>query len=201
MDRHGHSRLADLFADHRTMPISAFIVRVPAAENLVDGLRRRYDPTFALGVPAHLSVLVPFMDPADIGPAELDSACLALSGICAFDFALQAIGRFPETTYLAPSPAAPFVALTEALARAFPAYPPYGGAHREVIPHLSVSHGDAALADAAALELEALLREEGPVQARCTSVLLIENASGRWREMHAFDLPRVAGEPAVRRSP
>lgn len=179
------------------MPVSAFIVRVPAAEPLVDDLRRRYDPTFQWGVPAHLSVLVPFMEPADIGPAELERARLALGAVCAFDFTLQTIGRFPTTTYLAPIPAAPFVAMTEALVRAFPAYLPYGGQHPDVIPHLSVSHGDAVLADAAEVELAALLRDAGPVQAHCASVLLIENASGRWREMQVFALPPPADKPAV----
>ena len=46
------------------MPISAFAVKVPAAEPLVGDLRRRYDATVALGVPAHITLLVPFMDPA-----------------------------------------------------------------------------------------------------------------------------------------
>ena len=141
------------------------------------------------------------MDPADIGPAELERARLALGTVGAFDFTLQTIGRFPTTTYLAPIPAAPFVAMTEALVRAFPAWLPYGGAHPDVIPHLSVSHGDAALADAAEVELAALLRDAGPVQAHCASVLLIENATGRWREMHAFTLPCVAGKPTARDGP
>ncbi|MDP9898885.1 2'-5' RNA ligase family protein [Variovorax ginsengisoli] len=176
------------------MPISAFIVRVAAAEALVSPLRRRFDSTFALGVPAHISVLVPFMDPADIGPDVLARARAALSEVAAFDFVLREMGRFPDTTYLAPEPARPFVAITQALVCAFPAYLPYGGAHAEVIPHLSVAHGDPALADAAALELGALLRDAGPVHARCTSVLLIENATGRWREMHAFALQATPGK-------
>ena len=57
-----------------------------------------------------------------------------------------------EVLWLAPEPADPFVALTAAVAAAFPAYPPYGGAHDEVIPHLTVGHDapEARLRDAEA---------------------------------------------------
>lgn len=56
-----------------------------------------------------------------------------------FDFALADFGVFPDgIIYLAPTPAAPFSALTAALTRAFPEYPPYGGAFGEVLPHLTL---------------------------------------------------------------
>ncbi len=48
---------------------------------------------------------------------------------------------FPaNVVYLAPDPAEPFVALTEALAAAFPDCPPYGGAFDEPVPHLTIGH-------------------------------------------------------------
>lgn len=40
--------------------------------------------------------------------------------------------------WLAPEPAEPFRALTEAVVEAFPGFPPYGGAFAEVVPHLTV---------------------------------------------------------------
>lgn len=45
------------------MAITAFVVRVPSAETVVAELRKRFDATVQHGVPAHISVLVPFMDP------------------------------------------------------------------------------------------------------------------------------------------
>src|SRR5690606_26097675 len=124
-----------------TMPITAFVVQVPSAEGLVSELRNRLDPTVQLGVPAHISILVPSMDPAHITPAVLAKAQAALMEIPSFEFELPRVGRFPTTTYLAPEPSEPFVAMTAALVRAFPEFPPYGGEHAEVIPHLTVSHG------------------------------------------------------------
>jgi hypothetical protein len=41
--------------------------------------------------------------------------------------------------YLAPEPAEPFVELTRALWRRFPGWPPYGGVHPTITPHLTVA--------------------------------------------------------------
>jgi hypothetical protein len=174
------------------MAISAFVVKVPAAEPLADDLRRRYDATVALGVPAHITVLVPFMDPALITPEIRDRAQRALNGTPAFSFSLRKVGRFPGTAYLAPEPARPFIAMTLALMKAFPDFPPYGGEHQGVIPHLTVAHGNALDADAAAAELQARLFTLGAVHASCTEVALIENSSGRWQDFHIFQLPQAA---------
>jgi 2'-5' RNA ligase len=174
------------------MAISAFAVKVPAAEPLAEDLRRRYDATVALGVPAHITVLVPFMDPTLITPDVLDRAQRALNRTPSFSFSLGKVGRFPGTAYLAPEPAAPFVAMTLTLVEAFPGFPPYGGEHQGVIPHLTVAHSSALDADAAAAELQTRLLTLGAVHARCTEVALVENSSGRWQDFHIFHLPQAS---------
>lgn len=174
------------------MAISAFAVKVPAAEPMVGDLCRLYDATSALGVPAHITVLVPFLDPARITPEVLERARQALSRTPSFSFALNKVGRFPETAYLAPEPAAPFIEMTLALVEAFPEFPPYGGEHDSVVPHLSVAHGKALDADAAADELRARLAASGAVHAACIEIALIENSTGKWRDMHVFHLRRAA---------
>lgn len=175
------------------MAISAFAVKVPAAESLAEDLRRRYDATWALGVPAHITILVPFMDPALITPEVLGRAQHALNRTPAFSFSfsLGKVGRFPETTYLAPEPPAPFIAMTLALVKAFPEFPPYGGEHQGVIPHLTVAHGSALDADAAAVELQTRLLTLGAAHANCTEVALIENSSCRWQDLHIFQLSKT----------
>ena len=89
-------------------------------------LRARFDASAKLGVPAHLSILVPFMSPELITPEVLARAQAALNGLGRFAFTLNDVGRFEATAYLVPEPAAPFVAMTEALARAFPGFLPFG---------------------------------------------------------------------------
>jgi 2'-5' RNA ligase len=172
------------------MAESAFIVRVPEAEPCVGAMRERFDTSVKLGVPAHITVLVPFMSPERITEAVLQRVHQALSEVPAFSFTLAKVHRFPATTYLAPESAAPFIALTQSLVRSFPEYPPFGGEHESIIPHLTVAHGSASEAEAAAAELTVAIQTHGPIAGSCASVSLLENSSGLWREMHAFTLPR-----------
>ncbi len=174
------------------MPQSAFIVQVPQAETCVAGLRARFDASSGLGVPAHLSILVPFMVPELITAEVLARAQAALDQLGRFAFSLSQVGRFEATAYLAPEPAAPFMALTDALVRAFPGFLPFGGAHTSIIPHLTVAHGDAADAEIAATELAARLAQSGPIFCGCDAVTLLENTTGRWRAIHVFELPVAA---------
>ena len=170
------------------MPTSAFIVKVPSAERLIGDLRERFDATAQLGVPAHITVLYPFMDPAHVTPSVLHQAREALGRVASFDYSFEGVGRFQTTAYLAPFPSAPFIAMTAYLVQAFPGFAPYGGEHAGSIPHLTVAHGDASHAETAAAELENRLRLYGPIEAHCSSVVLIEDSSGRWERMHEFEL-------------
>jgi 2'-5' RNA ligase len=174
---------------------TAFVVLVPEAEALVAALRARFDPSSALGVPAHITVLHPFMAPTQVTPEVLTRAVAALDDSPVFGFTLERVARFPGVVYLAPQPAALFIALTEALVRAFPAFPPFGGAHDGIVPHLTVAQGDDDTMRQADAGLRAALRENGPVAAQCRSLCLLENAGGRWREMQRLALP-AQGTPA-----
>ena len=171
------------------MAESAFIVHVPEAEPCVGALRERFDASVKLGVPAHITVLAPFMSPERIAEPVLQRIREALGEVAAFSFTLAQVGRFSATAYLAPEPSELFIALTQSLARAFPEYPPFGGAFETIVPHLTVAHGSASAAALAAVELTAAMRTHGSVACRCTSVALLENSSGLWKEMHVFNLP------------
>jgi len=172
---------------------TAFIVRVPEAEAHVASLRDRFDASVHLGVPAHITVLVPFMAPDQITQSVLVQIQAALSQVPSFTFSLSQVRRFPATAYLAPEPAEPFVALTRALVRTFPEFPPFRGEHESIVPHLTVANGNASEAEIAAAELQAVVQSNGPISGFCSSVSLLENSSGHWREMHVFALPRQDG--------
>ena len=161
---------------------------VPEVEPLVDALRLRYDKSARMGVPAHITLLFPFMEPSLVSAEVAQDCSTVLESQKAFSFELRSVGRFPATAYLVPQPAEPFIELTQALCRAFPAYSPFRGEFPSIIPHLTVAHGNAVEADAAATALSAILQSSGPVSSVCSSVVLIENSSGRWRPMHAFPL-------------
>ena len=111
-------------------------VQVPVA---VNRLRDRMDPSAAQGVPAHITLIYPFM-PADRLKDDVRRRVEQIvASEPAFSFTVDSVGRWPNVVYLAPKPADPFRRLTQALADAFPDYPPYAGAHDDVIPHLTIA--------------------------------------------------------------
>lgn len=171
------------------MAQSAFIVRVPEAEPLVQSLREKFDPSAAQGVPAHITILYPFMPPERISGDVLAAVREALRDMAPFGFRLSRIGRFPTTVYLAPEPVEPFVELTRRLVRRFPEYPPYGGEHQDVVPHLTVAHGDLQQAADAEAELSRTLQTRPDIHCHCKEVVLLENSTGMWRPMRIFELP------------
>jgi 2'-5' RNA ligase len=123
-----------------TVGESAIIIPVNVPVG-VNRLRERMDPSAADGVPAHVTLIYPFMPPSELGDdvrARLETIVAAEP---AFPLLLASVRRWPDVVYLAPEPAEPFRRLTYALADAFPDYPPYGGRHDDVVPHMTVAHG------------------------------------------------------------
>jgi 2'-5' RNA ligase len=155
---------------------TALIVVVPEAEPFVGALRLAHDPSAALGVPAHITVLFPFAPPESID----EEAVGALIGAHApFDYQLTGVAVFADgATYLTPVPAEPFVALTSAVAARWPEHPPYAGAFARVVPHLTVSAAAAVVVDA-----------PFPIAAHTDEVTLIEeDERGRWAERRRLAL-------------
>ena len=174
---------------------TALIVRVAAAEPCVAALRERHDPVARLGVPAHVTVLYPFVAPAAITADVIERTRRAVATVRSFRFRLEAIERFPDTVWLAPEPATPFVALTTAIARAFPSHPPYGGRFATIVPHLTVAHGTATELAAIERELRARLDGCGSIESECREIELIENTTGRWCQSRTFPLPPESTRP------
>src|SRR3954471_5576538 len=105
-----------------SMPRTALIIVIPEAEPAVAALRREHDWSAPLGVPAHVTILFPFADGADVDEQAIAEVAASFP---AFAFVLDRIGRFEGgPVWLHPEPPEPFVALTEAVRRRFPAYPP-----------------------------------------------------------------------------
>jgi 2'-5' RNA ligase len=137
---------------------SAVVVPVPDAEPTVAPHRLRYDPLAVAGVPAHITLIVPWLPPDTIGSHDLAHLGEALAGIDPFEFQLTAVRWFGRAVlWLAPDPVGPFVKLTAMLADRFDT-PPYDGEFDEVVPHLTVAHAtDGVELAAVAAELEASL--------------------------------------------
>ena len=168
------------------MPESALIIDVPEAEPLVGEWRAKYDSSAQHGVPAHITVLYPFM-PTEVIDEQLHADLRALfAAHPAFTFRLSHVARFPDAVaWLAPDPAEPFKTLIEAIASQYPDYPPYEGIHEEVIPHLTVAEGGTELQD----DVDAALTPALPIEAKATNVLMIlEDETGWWSPGERYPL-------------
>lgn len=170
------------------MSESALIVVVPEAEPLVSRFREKYDSSAAVGVPAHVTLLYPFLDPDAIGASEVSALTTLFASASPFDVVFARCARFePRVLYLAPEPAAPFLALMHRLFARWPECPQYGGTIRadDVRPHLTVS--DSITGDA--LDRVDLAVAGGlPVRTRVAEVHLIEQRTGRWATRETFAL-------------
>jgi len=169
---------------------SAVLVAVPEAEPVVSRHRARLDGAAALGVPAHVTVLYPFVPPPAITAGVLAALAGAVTSVGAFECRFPATAWFgEEVLWLAPQPDEPFRALTRAVCAAFPGYLPYRGGFDDVIPHLTV--GDRPPGGAADLRAaEAGIRPALPVAARVSRAWLMtgSTAPDSWRPVAELPL-------------
>jgi 2'-5' RNA ligase len=134
-------------------PQSALLVPVPEAEALVGSWRAAHDPTARAGVPAHITLVVPWVSPEQIKQEHFEELERLLAHQQPFAYSLEAVRWFGKRVlWLAPSPAAPFKRLTSLLADHFET-PPWQGEFPEVVPHLTVGlageAGESSLSEAA----------------------------------------------------
>ena len=168
---------------------SALIVTIPEAEEAVAQHRARFGDAAGFGVPAHVTVIFPFMPPSRVNAEVIETLAAAISTVPKFQATFESTGWFgTNVLWLAPTPAVVFGALITAAADAFPDYPPFEGRHEVVVPHLTVGHADAAETDLQAAEEQVL--SHLPVRADVTEVALWcgTDVPGGWGRMMGFAL-------------
>jgi hypothetical protein len=165
---------------------TGLIVQVLEAEPFVRDLRARFDFRSSEGVPAHITVLHPFV-PYPVPTTSLDRLHQIFSNFDQFEYRLDGIDRWPANLHLLPLPTDPFVALTRAVWAAFPGYPPYEGRFSDIVPHLSVAQGGTELLD----EAEPLLRQAMPpsgIAGVCREISLLVLTGSGWEVTYRFPL-------------
>ncbi len=109
----------------------------------IDAVRARHDPTAAAGLPAHITVLYPFLPPGEFAGVmpRLESVVRRFPPL---EVHLTRLDRFrgdATVVYLAPEEPEPIRRITRALTAAFPGYPLYGGRFGDAItPHLTLGY-------------------------------------------------------------
>lgn len=164
---------------------SALLIPVPEAEACVGDLRREHDPSAVAGVPAHVTLIVPWLPPDEIEDADLQTLEAILAEGPAFDFTLARVGWFGRSVlWLAPEPAQPFLTLTARLADEF-GTPPWEDEYDEVVPHLTVGLAS----DGSELGLVAdKLETQLPIACRARAVWLMVGDGSRWHTRHSVAL-------------
>ena len=164
---------------------SAVLLCVPEAEPIVHAWRSTGDPSAARGVPAHVTLLTPFL-PAD----RLDAGVLGelewfFAGVDAFPLRFSAVGCFEDSgvVFLEPD-GKELDELASALALRWPETPPYGGRHEHPHAHLTVVHTeDQDLRTRAGAAVEQRL----PLTAVAAhAALWVCDDAGHWREAATF---------------
>lgn len=164
---------------------TAVLLCVPEAEPLVHAWRSTGDPSAAGGIPAHVTLLAPFLPRDRLDAGVLGELSWFFGGVDAFDLHFDGIGEFPDdgVVYLEPDGDG-LDDLADALARRWPETPPYRGRHARPHAHLTVVHTD----DAALRTQAAQAVEQGlPLKARAGQAALWAcDDAGRWSERTAF---------------
>ena len=167
---------------------SAILIKVPQVESLVGRHRRDLDPSAKWGVPAHVTLLYPFLPPSEIDANVLGRIATCVSGRRAFEVQFARTKWFgEEVLWLAPEPDLSFRRLTAALFAAFPETPPYGGTIFDPTPHLTVADG--AMVDQMR-EVESLVIAELPIWAFFDSVSVMVGSPepASWMTLVEFPL-------------
>jgi 2'-5' RNA ligase len=109
---------------------------VPGADALVGPFRDELDPTARRGLGAHLTLVYPFVEPADVTPATVDALRAAVAPVASFPCTFGALRWFgARVLWLAPDPVAPFREIADRIRRRIPGLAPE---ERELVPHLTV---------------------------------------------------------------
>ena len=171
---------------------SALVLHIPEVEDLVGPYRLQWDPSAKLGVPAHVTLLYPFMPPSLIDAGQILKLGELFADFPSLDISFNEIRRWPEVLYLHPSPSAPVKALMGGIMDAYPIYPPYGRENLEAVPHLTVAQADHPhMLD----EIGRLFNQAAvnvlPIQARVDEVTVMQKRGGSWRITHRFPLRKL----------
>ncbi|MCW3839116.1 2'-5' RNA ligase family protein [Micromonospora yasonensis] len=163
---------------------------VVEAEQAVEQFRASLDPAAAWGVPAHVTVLYPFLPPDRIDDEVLTTLRQTFAAIPRFDVTFTHVDWFGDSVvWLAPRPDSGFRDLTAAVCRRYPEAPPYEGEHIEVVPHLTI--GQDAAAEVMSNAAEAVSAHL-PLHAAVDVVRLIAGAPApnAWHTLCEFRLGR-----------
>jgi 2'-5' RNA ligase len=165
---------------------SALVILIPQVEGIVGRWRERHDPSAAEGMPAHITVLYPFLPESEIDPGARAALSDFSRGHRGFRIVFRNLGRFPKVLWVDPASPECTSLLTDARQR-WPQCLPYGKADTPVVPHLTVADGASADVEAAA---EHFVQSRLPLTVGVDAFSLMIFDGSSWSERDRFTLER-----------
>ncbi|MGH3812982.1 MAG: 2'-5' RNA ligase family protein [Pseudonocardiaceae bacterium] len=167
---------------------TAIIVPVDAAEPIVGRWRRQFDPSAAAGVPAHVTIIYPFLPEQNLDEDVVRDVRRLVAHHRSFTVTFANCGQFPDVLFLVPDPDDPFRRLTAEVFQRWPEAPPYAGLITDPVPHLTITHG-ASRREAA--EAEADVAAHLPFTCAIHEAWLIRFNGTRWTCWESLPLGAV----------
>lgn len=163
---------------------TALVVLVPEADPIVAALRREFDPSAQEHMPAHMTVLYPFMPHSVIDSPVVKMLETFFAAQQSAPLGFHSVNSWPGTIWLDPQSEAS-VALLDETRRRWPEYLPYGRSDIEPIPHLTIGDG---ISDDDATRIRSAVEPDLPIQSRLDAVDLMVFDGERWASKHRFPL-------------
>jgi 2'-5' RNA ligase len=165
---------------------STIVIPVPEADSLIGGYRLQYDPPARRGMPAHVTLLYPFLAPSDLTETVSRRLAEMFASETAFRFALCRTVEFAQgVLYLEPDPSEPFLALTRRIEAEF-GVQPYEGRFVDPQPHCTVAQEADELMRR---EIEIKLAPALPVESQAREAwLMVRDDRTPWRLLERFIL-------------
>ncbi|MBC3192746.1 2'-5' RNA ligase family protein [Pseudonocardia sp. C8] len=164
---------------------TAVVIPVPELDPVLGAVATHRPDAVRPGIPAHLTLLYPFVPAPELTGAAVDR-CRALcagTGPVRVTFRHAVAGSSMVAT--TPEPAGPLAALARALREAWPEHPPYGGRFGpDPDPHVTLALDPGPDAAALAVATGGLL----PVDAVLSAAALVELTADGWRQRAALPL-------------
>ena len=170
-------------------------IRLPDA---LAAFRDGNDPIAEIGVPAHVTILFPFVPAAELAPAIRHQLRAVARSTPAFVATFDRAERHQGLVWVRPADERPFLRLTAETFERWPSHPPYEGIHDDLIAHLTVLESDdPAALDRAVRVAKGVLPFDAPVH---ELELIEENEDGRFHHRWSIPLPGPANVTSAGRS-
>lgn len=118
---------------------TALLLPVPAADPLLMKIADRYPMTVRPGLPAHLTVLYPFVPAENLDAATIRACAEIAERTAPIDVRFTRCRVRGEMAYLGPEPVAPVDALLRAVRARWPDLTPYDGRFPDAPAHVTLA--------------------------------------------------------------